>query len=183
MQTSHSKGIFPREEITRTVESLGYECVGIQKTKEHDRTVIRVYIDSLGGITIKDCEMVSRKISLMLDEENFDEELGRYFLEVSSPGVERPLFTLRDYARFPGEKVQIFLREKESFIGILQNITEEGISLLPEGEEVPLEIPFENIERGHLVFEFEVKQHAHKPKTKTKNKSKSGSSKKKKRKK
>jgi ribosome maturation factor RimP len=181
MQTSHSKGIFPREEITHTVESLGYECVGIQKTKEHDRAVIRVYIDSLGGITIEDCEMVSRKISLMLDEENLDEELGRYFLEVSSPGVDRPLFTPRDYARFPGKKIQVFLREQESFIGTLENITEEGIFLLPEGEEVPREIPFENIERGHLVFEFEVKQHAHKPKTK--NKSKSGSSKKKKRKK
>ncbi len=180
MQTSHPKGSFPREEMIRIVEDLGYECVGIQQTKENDRTVLRVFIDSLGGITIKDCEMVSRKISFMMDtmeETSPGEELPRYFLEVSSPGVERPLFTLQDYARFLGKKIHLFLKEEGSLEGVLQSVdTEENtLSLIPEGEEEPRIFPFENVEKGHLVFEFEVKQHAHKPK--------SGESKKKKKKK
>ena len=180
MQTSHPKGSFPREEMIRIVEDLGYECVGIQQTKENDRTVLRVFIDSLGGITIKDCEMVSRKISFMMDtmeEASSGEGLPRYFLEVSSPGVERPLFTLQDYARFPGKKVHLFLEEEGSLEGVLQSVDmeENTLSLLLEGEEEPRIFPLQDIEKGHLVFEFEVKQHAHKPK--------SGESKKKKKKK
>jgi len=180
MQTSRPKGSFPREEMIRIVEELGYECVGIQQTKENDRRVLRVFIDSLGGINIKDCEMVSRKISSMMDtleEESPGEGLPSYLLEISSPGVERPLFTLQDYSRFLGKKVHLFLKEGESLEGVLQSVdTQEGaISLMPEGEEEPRVFPFESIEKGHLVFEFEVKQHAHKPK--------SGESKKKKKKK
>ncbi len=178
MQTSRPKGFFPMEEITRTVEDLGYECVGIQQTTENDRITLRVYIDSLGGITVKDCERVSRKISLMMDEmdeANPGTEMGRYFLEVSSPGVERPLFSPRDYSRFLGKKVHLSLKEKGSLEGVLLKAEETELSLVLEDSEEPRTLPFEDIEKGHLVFEFEVKQHAHKPK-------KSGASKKKKRK-
>ena len=182
MQNSHPRGVFPREEMTRVVEGLGYECVGIQKIGEQDRTVLRIYIDSLGGITIEDCERVSRKISFMLDEEYAEEDLGRYFLEVSSPGVERPLFTLQDYSRFVGKKIEVSLKEKEPLSGVLQNVQENEIFLLLENEVNPRVLSFEEIERGHLVFEFQVKQHAHREKTKSKSKSKSGSSKRKKRK-
>ncbi len=168
MQTSRPKGSFPREEIVRIVEDLGYECVGIQQTKENDRTVFRIFIDSLGGITIKDCETVSRKVNLMIDtmeEGSFGENLTNYFLEVSSPGVERPLFTLQDYVRFLGKKVHLVLKEEGSLEGILQSVEEESLSLLVEGQEEPRIFSFESIEKGHLVFEFEVKQHAHKPKS------------------
>jgi ribosome maturation factor RimP len=124
--------------------------------------------------------MVSRKISSMMDtleEESPGEGLLSYLLEISSPGVERPLFTLQDYARFLGKKIHLFLKEEGSLEGVLQgtDMEENTISLIPEGEEEPRIFPFEHVEKGHLVFEFEVKQHAHKPQ--------SGESKKKKKKK
>ncbi|HPI98440.1 MAG TPA: ribosome maturation factor RimP, partial [Synergistales bacterium] len=84
-------------EIRSITEFLGYEFVGMEFLSESGRKIFRVYIDSIGGITLRDCETVSKKISQFMDEENSLITDQRYFLEVTSPGLERPLFDIGDY--------------------------------------------------------------------------------------
>ncbi|MBN1334310.1 MAG: ribosome maturation factor RimP [Synergistales bacterium] len=146
-------------EIRSITESLGYEFVGIEFLSESGRKVFRIYIDSLGGITVKDCETVSRKISQYMDEENFFNE-QRYFLEVSSPGLERPLFRIGDYEKHLGRKASIrtgeLINGRKKFCGVIKNL--EGSDILfqeDNGDIVP--IPFSLITKANLVFEIETK--------------------------
>jgi len=138
-------------------ESLGYEFVGMEFLSDSGRNIFRIYIDSLGGINLDDCENVSRRLSQFLDEENFSFR-ERYFLEVSSPGLERPLFSLDDYHRFIGKKATIktklALNGKKRFTGILQD-TDETSVFIEEGKGSVFTIPFDQISKGHLVFEVE----------------------------
>ena len=151
------RGPLPVDLVRETVEGLGYEFVGMERVVEGSQPVVRIYIDSLGGINVKDCEIVSRKVSSRLDElEDFFEE--RFFLEVSSPGLERPLFSFRDFARFLEHKVRMNLRgvagKTVKRTGILRHVTEESVTLrLEDGTETV--IPLADVGRAHLVYEPE----------------------------
>ncbi len=151
------------ESLREIVEGLGYECAGIAFTVEEKKKFLRVYIDSVGGILVKDCETVSKKISRFLDEHE-DVIPGNYYLEVSSPGLERPLFTLGDYLRFSGKKARLKMKSamngQKRFTGVIEGVRDEKILFVPEGEgplntEEIMEIPFDEISRGNLVFEEE----------------------------
>lgn len=149
------------DSLREIVERLGYECVGIILVNEETRAILRIYIDSIGGILVKDCEIVSKTVNHFLDEHN-DYVSGQFYLEVSSPGIERPLFTLDDYIRFRGRKVAVKTRmskaEQKRFSGILREVTDDHkIVLEPEtggGTEEGniVEIPFELISKGNLVY-------------------------------
>ena len=89
--------------LSPIIERHGFELVDVEYVKEGGNWYLRAYIDKEGGITVDDCELVSREFGDMLDEEDFIEE--SYILEVSSPGLGRPLKKEKDYARSMGKKL------------------------------------------------------------------------------
>ena len=157
METGKKDGWKPLREV---VEELGYECVGIALVTEEKAVFLRVFIDSIGGIQVRDCEIVSKAMSAFLDDH---EELvpGKFFLEVSSPGIERPLFTLEDYCRFIGKKVRVRMRTlvlgRKTLSGVILSVENEIISFEVEAENLDessvVGIPFDTITKGNLVFE------------------------------
>jgi ribosome maturation factor RimP len=144
------------EGIKDIVESKGYEYVGSELVSEDGRPVLRVLIDSLGGLNVKDCETVSRIVGKWLDES--DPGLpDRYMLQVSSPGVERPLLRPEDFARFQGKKARVRLREAEKDRKTLAGVIGEvngGNIIIDDEEAGSIEIHFENIAKANLVFEM-----------------------------
>jgi ribosome maturation factor RimP len=86
-----------RNIIEPAVESLGYELVHVERTNQGSNQVLRVYIDAPGGILVDDCALVSRQLGLVLDVE--DPISGNYLLEVSSPGIDRPLVTHEHFVK------------------------------------------------------------------------------------
>lgn len=141
--------------VRSVVEPMGYECVGV----EHDsgRTggaVLRVYIDHSDGIGLDDCEAVSHQLSGALDVD--DPIGGQYDLEVSSPGLDRPLFELAHFQRFAGARARIRLLDKldgrRRFDGRIIGVDGEMVLLDVDGARVAL--PFTRIESARLVPEF-----------------------------
>lgn len=141
------------ENLQRIVESLGYEFVGVEIDEEEGTQVLRLYADRENGINIDDCEKISKAVDEYLDADD-DIFEGNYLLEVSSPGVERPLFKPSDYARFAGSPVSVKLKEPVSGRRRLNgNILWEKDSLIGldcDGERT--ELPFEKIASAHLVY-------------------------------
>jgi len=140
--------------LAPAVTALGYELVGIERLSQGSRgQLLRVYIDSETGINLADCEQVSYHISGILDVE--DPIVGAYTLEVSSPGLDRPLFTLEHFIRFIGHKVKIKLTRpldtRRTFTGILQRVQGHHIVVVAEGTEYSL--PYEQIDKARLVPE------------------------------
>ena len=116
------------------VEEMNFELVDVEYVKEGGNYFLRAYIDKEGGITINDCETVSRRLSDLLDEADFIPD--SYILEVSSPGLGRPLKKEKDYARSLGEEVEIRTyraidRQKE-FEGILKSYDENTVTIAYE---------------------------------------------------
>lgn len=137
------------------VSEHGFETVDVEYVKEGSNWYLRAYIDKPGGITIDDLEMVSRALSDKLDEEDFIADA--YILEVSSPGLGRPLKKEKDFARSIGEEVEVHLyravnRQKE-FVGLLKAYDKEGFTIEKEDGE---EITFIKAEVAlvRLTFEF-----------------------------
>ncbi len=133
------------------VESMGYELVGIEFHGSEHHGVLRVYIDQEQGITVDDCADVSRQISALLDVE--DPISQAYDLEVSSPGINRPLFKLEDYERFNGSKAKIKLAValdgRKNFSGILQGTDNQTVRINVDNET--FELPFHDIAKAHLI--------------------------------
>ena len=145
--------------VTELVESivtpLGYELVGVEYIPQGKHSVLRVFIDSENGVVLEDCEKVSRQLGSVLDVE--DPVKGQYLLEVSSPGLDRPMFKLEDYERFNGQLVKMRLHDKQDgrgkVKGRIQNVIDSEISLLlDDGEQI--EVHFDNIDKANLVPEF-----------------------------
>jgi ribosome maturation factor RimP len=118
------------------VESHGFELVDVEYVKEAGTWYLRAYIDKPGGITVNDCELVSRTFSDILDEKDYIEDT--YIFEVSSPGLGRPLKKEKDFARSIGEEVEIRTyraidRQKE-FIGILVEYDKDTVTIEYEDE-------------------------------------------------
>lgn len=130
------------------------ELVDVEYVKEHSGWVLRVYLDKPDGIDLEDCRGVSEVLDKKLDEE--DTITGAYSLEVSSPGLERPLKKVTDYERFAGRLVQIRtyrgFNGHKRFEGVLQGL--EGDNVLLEWEGETIEIPLELIAKANLAMEL-----------------------------
>ena len=137
-----------------TVRDLGYELLGVEYLPQGRHSVLRLYIDRPEGITIDDCECVSREVSAVLDVE--DPIRGEYHLEVSSPGTDRPLFRPEHYRRFRGQRCKLRLSEpvegRRNYRGVIQDANDEYVSLEVDGETVSL--PFGLVEKANLVPEW-----------------------------
>ncbi|MBQ1188072.1 MAG: ribosome maturation factor RimP [Firmicutes bacterium] len=134
----------------------GMELIDVEYVKEGAEWYLRLFLDKEGdeGIDLDDCELISRKFSDILEEK--DPITQAYRLEVSSPGIERPLKRTKDFQRFQGEKVQVKtfseVEGKKQFIGILQETTEETVTLDVDGTSIA--IPRKQIGKANLVWEF-----------------------------
>ncbi|AGI26081.1 ribosome maturation factor RimP [Pseudomonas sp. MT3] len=141
--------------LAPVVEALGYECWGLEYISQGRHSLLRVYIDRPEGILIDDCEIVSRQVSGILDVE--DPISGEYTLEVSSPGMDRPLFTLDQFARYVGEQVKIKLRtpfeRRRNFQGILRGVEEQDVVVLVDDHEYLL--PVDSIDKANIIPRFE----------------------------
>src|SRR5258708_33815970 len=94
------------ELLAPVVAGLGLECLGVEYSPSHGNSLVRVYIDAPErAVTVEDCEAVSRQVSATLDVH--DPVQGRYTLEVSSPGLDRPLFTPQQFGRFIGQTAKV----------------------------------------------------------------------------
>lgn len=135
-----------------TIKALGLELWGVEHIVRGRSSLLRIYIDSEPGVTIDDCERASRQISAVLDVE--DPLPGEYTLEVSSPGLDRPLFHLGQYEGFIGEVVNLRLRTplngRRKFKGRLESAGDDQVSLTVDNELV--EIPFQQIEKANVVL-------------------------------
>ena len=137
------------------IGSMGYELVGVEyQTGGKSGGLLRVYIDNEQGISAEDCRKVSYLVSGVLDVE--DPIPGHYTLEVSSPGLDRPLFKLEDFERFAGQLAKLRMSSpvdgQRKFKGRLMGIKDGEIVIVQDGEEIRL--PFEQVERARLVPEF-----------------------------
>ena len=145
--------------IEEIITRLGYECVHVGIKNDFGKLRLQILIDTLGGINVDDCELVSKRVNKFLDESPDLPELekGRYYLEVSSPGVERPLYKLGDYERFSGREARLRLSSpiegRKTFTGKILGIDGEDVKILCEDEERL--IPFANIKGANLVYRFE----------------------------
>ncbi|MGH8371452.1 MAG: ribosome maturation factor RimP [Gammaproteobacteria bacterium] len=132
------------------VATLGYELVEL----EFHGGLLRIYIDQPDGVTLDDCERVSRQVSSVLDVE--DPIPGAYSLEVSSPGLDRPLRKLSDFQRFAGHRVKLELTlpldGRRRFAGILTGV--DGDEVLVDVEGTQFRLPFTQMGKAHLVPEF-----------------------------
>ncbi len=137
-----------------SVSALGYELVGVEYLAQGRHSLLRIYIDSDDGITVDDCERVSRQISAVLDVE--DPIRGQYTLEVSSPGADRPLFKAEHFERFAGSlvklKLKVPLEGRRKFKGRLNGIKDGEITV--ESEDGELVFALQDIEKAQLVPEW-----------------------------
>ena len=137
-----------------TVNGLGYELLGIERGRGRDSQLIRLYIDQEEGITVEDCETVSRQVGDVIEVERA--VAGEYTLEVSSPGIERPLFTLEQHRRFIGNRIQVRLRSlvngRRRVAGILNDVSDEQLVVDVDGEA--FNVPFPEVERSRLMAEW-----------------------------
>lgn len=148
------------EELTRKlvlsiINEYDFELVDVEYVKEGPHMYLRIYIDKDGGITIEDCQKVSEKLSDKLDEIDPIEE--NYFLEVSSPGLDRPLKTDRDLERNLDNEVEISLykneKGKKKHMGKLLSFTDDIIEILDENNE-KIEFNRKNISKINLAVKF-----------------------------
>ena len=133
------------------------EIVSVEYLKEGSNWILRVYIeDREGNLSIEDCTRISRALSGKLDEEDFIDD--SYILEVSSPGVERPLRDEEDYNRFKGRKVYIKtyapLNGKKEFTGTLEGLVDDTVNIILNDTDSKVEIPFKSIANARLSVEF-----------------------------
>ncbi|SFX57197.1 ribosome maturation factor RimP [Marinospirillum alkaliphilum] len=136
--------------IEPVVQSLGFEFWGLELTGRGTNLLLRVYIESEQGITVDHCAQVSRQVSALMDVE--DPIPGEYTLEVSSPGMDRPLFRLDQYQRYAGEQIQIKLRlpyeGQRKFSGLLKGVEADEVILQVEDEEYCF--PIETIDQARV---------------------------------
>ena len=143
------------ELIMPIIEQNQFELVDVEYVKEGGTWYLRAYIDKPGGIIVDDCEVVSRALSDLLDKHDFIEDA--YVLEVSSPGLGRPLKKEKDFARSIGEEVDVrtfrAISHQKEFTGILRDYDKEKIVLEMEDQEL-LEIARADIALIRLSFDF-----------------------------
>ena len=143
-----------QEMLQGAVEDLGCELWGIECQRVGRFMTVRLFIDKEGGVTVDDCADVSRQVSAILDVE--DPIADKYNLEVSSPGLDRPLFTLPQFERYIGQDISVHLRipvmERRKWQGKLERIENDMVTLIVDGQEQVL--VFGNIQKANVVAKF-----------------------------
>ena len=143
-----------QEMLQGAVEDLGCELWGIECQRAGRFMTVRLFIDKEGGVTVDDCADVSRQVSAILDVE--DPIADKYNLEVSSPGLDRPLFTLSQFERYIGQDIAVHLRipvmERRKWQGKLARIENDMVTLIVDGQEQVL--VFGNIQKANVVAKF-----------------------------
>ena len=145
------------EVLENFIESLGYEVVLIEFQREQIGWVLRIYIDKEGGVTIDDCAKVSELISPILDIEDYIK--SSYNLEVSSPGLNRPLRKVEHFKKAIGEKIKVILEEgmeeynnRKNYKGVLLDVNKEEIEV--EIDKKAYKIPLKKIKKANIVYKF-----------------------------
>lgn len=142
--------------IAPVIQDMGYELVGVEYVANGKHSVVRIYIDADNGIGVNDCEAVSKQISAIFDVE--EPMTGQYNLEVSSPGVERPLFHIKHYQRFLGHDIQLRLLRsiegRRKFSGAIGSVSEVNGSIELITELGPVVLDIDLIERANLIAHF-----------------------------
>jgi len=141
------------QSLSPIVNGLGYELLGLEWHSQGRHSLLRVYIDHEDGIGIDDCEAVSRQLSAFLDVEDLIP--GKYRLEISSPGLDRPLFSVEHFSRFIGEEVKLkchgSTNGQKRYTGIIQSVEQNGDIVIVTENGEQLTIPFNNIAKANLV--------------------------------
>jgi len=139
-----------REFLEPTIEDLGYELVWIEMANQDKHKILRIYIDAPGGIQVDDCETVSRQISVLLDVE--DPMNTEYFLEVSSPGLDRPLVKPDHFKQFLGDQARIIMHThvlgRRKFTGQMVEADDNAVVVEMDGES--FELPYKNMDSARL---------------------------------
>lgn len=156
-------GVSKREDYEKRTEEIllpivakhNFELVDVEYVKEGSNWYLRAYIDKEGGIAVDDCEVVSREFGDILDKEDYID--GAYILEVSSPGLGRPLKKEKDFERSLGEEVEVrtyrAINKQKEFLGILNAYDKDSVTLLLE-DETELIINRADIALIRLAFDF-----------------------------
>lgn len=152
-----------QELVQPVLDEFGLECVDLEFKREAQGQVLRIFIDKPGGVTLDDCVNVSREVGSLLEVE--DPIRSAYRLEVSSPGLDRPLKKAADFERFAGQPVKIKTlvmldpdqrgHKRKTFSGTLLGLTGDGVRILQtdkQGGEIVL--PLAEIAKAHLEPEF-----------------------------
>jgi len=138
--------------IEPTVQALDLELWGVEHASQGKYSVLRIFIEREAGVTIDDCERVSRQVSAIFDVE--DPIAGEYTLEVSSPGIDRLLFTPQQFQRYRGEEVSVRMRTpvdgRRKFKGTLTDVVDDIIHIQVDGSD--FELPHGDIEKANIVY-------------------------------
>ncbi|RUO78215.1 ribosome maturation factor RimP [Pseudidiomarina taiwanensis] len=141
--------------IEPAVAALGFELWGVEFVRAGKHSTLRVYIDKDDGISVDDCADVSHQVSSILDVE--DPIKSEYYLEVSSPGMERPFFKAEQFATYLGEIAAVELtlaqQNKRKFKGVITAVEGDQIQFDIDGE--PLTVAFSTIKKAHLIPQFD----------------------------
>ncbi|MGH8158524.1 MAG: ribosome maturation factor RimP [Rhodanobacter sp.] len=161
------------QRFTEVLVDLGLECLGVEFTPSHGQSTLRVYLDLLDKsgpdgerreVGIEDCETASRELSALLDVE--DPIPGNYVLEVSSPGIDRPLFTAAQFAKVSGQEVKLLLKAplegRRRLRGKLVSVEAEHIVLEAEGKTFEFEHAL--VESARVVPDWVALGYAPQPK-------------------
>lgn len=144
------------QSVEPVIESYCLELVDVEFKKEGKSWFLRIFIDQAGGVGVEECQLISEKVSALLDE--IDPISQSYYLEVSSPGIERPLNKIEHFIRFQGSKVQVntysLIKDRKKFVGIITGVNQEIIVLNLENDEKEIRIPFEQIAKAKLIYDF-----------------------------
>ncbi len=145
--------------VATAVEQIGYELVDVEWKKAEGKPHIVVYIDSLEGVSLEDCQKVSKFLGEVLDRE--DPLPSKYFLEISSPGIERRLKKVEDFVRFMGSDIKVKTLQKidgsRNFRGILKDFTNNTLTIMLENGENK-NIDLKDIARANLWYKQEPRR-------------------------
>jgi len=146
------------EEVSRLIgpvlDDMGYELVDVEYITHYGRWVLRLYVDKEGGITLDDCAQASREVGDLIDVKDIIDH--EYVLEVSSPGLNRPLKKEKDFLRALGKKIRVRMSSpvegRRNFTGTLMRFQEGTLGL--EMEDRLVTLPWQEVEKASLVYEF-----------------------------
>lgn len=143
-----------QEMLAPVVESLDYDFWGLEYVSQGKHSILRVFIDHENGIQVDDCAKVSRQLSAVLDVE--DPISSEYNLEVSSPGMDRPLFTLEQFEKYVGQVVSVKLRfpfeGRRKFMGRLNGV--EGSDVVVQVDNHEYCLPIDSIDKANVEPQF-----------------------------
>jgi ribosome maturation factor RimP len=141
--------------IEPVLSEMGFELVDTEYLSEHGKWVLRIYADGEGGITVGDCARISKEISTLIEAKDILQH--EYVLEVSSPGLNRPLKRERDFQRAVGKKIKVKMlnpvKDRENFMGYLKAY-KNGILYIEMTNGLVL-LPWQDVKKANLVYEFE----------------------------